>query len=84
MRRTYSYSKRQSMETCTLKYFFEYYAAAVGTPFDAARKPLVQACKAMSSVAAEGGKIVHSMIRIFLAIGNAIAIRVGVIRISRK
>jgi hypothetical protein len=55
------------METCTLKYFFEYYAAAVGTPFDPARKPLVQACKAMSSVAAEGGKIVHTMIRIFLA-----------------
>lgn len=67
MRRTYSYSKRQSMETCTLKYFFEYYAAAAGTPFDAVRKPLVQTCKAMSSVTAEAGKIVHTMIRIFLA-----------------
>lgn len=67
MRRTYSYSKRQVMETCTRKYFYEYYAGAAGTPFDSERKQLVQTCKAMSSVAAEGGKIVHSMIRIFLA-----------------
>lgn len=66
MRKSYSYSKRQTLESCARKFFYEYYAAGAATPFDPERKPQVAACKAMGSLPAEAGRIVHSMIRVFL------------------
>jgi hypothetical protein len=39
MRRTYSYSKRDSLESCARRYFYEYYASAKSVPFDDKRSP---------------------------------------------
>ena len=42
MRRSHSYSKRELLDTCLRKFFYEYYAASKTLPFDSARKALVQ------------------------------------------
>lgn len=34
MRRTHSYSKRETLDCCLRKYFYEYYASARHTTFD--------------------------------------------------
>ncbi len=45
MRRSHSYSKRQTLDTCLRLYFFEYYASAKRFPYDADRKELARGLK---------------------------------------
>ena len=66
MRRMYSYSKRETLETCPLRYFYEYYASAKKVPFDAGRKESVRALKDLSGCFLHAGELLHWAIRLFL------------------
>lgn len=62
MRRTHSYSKRSTLDTCLRKYFYQYYASDKRCEFDEDRRALVRVLKGMSGSALVAGDIVHRML----------------------
>lgn len=70
MRRTYSYSKRDSLESCARRYFYDYYAGAKSVPFDVERKATLRAMKELKNRHLWAGEILHSLIQLRLARGQ--------------
>lgn len=70
MRRTYSYSKRESLETCARRYFYEYYAAAKDVPFDPERKTQIREMKTWKNRHLLAGEILHDLIKLRLVKGR--------------
>jgi hypothetical protein len=66
MRKTYSYSKRETLETCPRRYFYEYYAAAKKVPFNARRKEEVSRSKELSGCYLLAGELLHWAIGLYL------------------
>lgn len=62
MRRTHSYSKREILDSCLRKYFYEYYASAQHTELDAKRKNEVRELKDLSNVFLLAGDRLHWLI----------------------
>ena len=62
MRRTHSYSKRDVLDSCLRKYFYEYYASAQRTAFDAELKAEVRRLKELSNVFLLAGDRLHWLI----------------------
>jgi PD-(D/E)XK nuclease superfamily protein len=71
MRRSHSYSKRELLDSCLRRYFYEYYATAKKLPFDPARKPLVQGMKEFTGVYLLAGEKLHWFIEQFLKKGDS-------------
>ena len=69
MRRTYSYSKRDALESRVRRYFYEYYAAAKAVPFDAERKEAIRWMKGLKNRHLVAGEILHSLIQMRLTRG---------------
>ncbi len=69
MRRSHSYSKRDALDTCLRRYFFEYYASAKRVPFDADRKDLVRGLKEFTGAYLLAGEVLHWFIEHFLKKG---------------
>lgn len=70
MRRSHSFSKRDTLLTCSLRYFFEYYAAAKSVPFDRRRKELVRSLKEMTGCYLLAGEILHDLIKLYFVKGS--------------
>jgi hypothetical protein len=66
MRRSHSYSKRDALDTCLRRYFFEYYASAKRLPFDTERKELVRGLKDFTGTYLLAGEVLHWFIEHFL------------------
>ena len=66
MRQEYSFSKRDALESCARRYFYDYYAGWKNVPFDAERKARLKAAKEMSGVHLLAGERLHWFIRQFL------------------
>lgn len=62
MRTSHSYSKREVLDSCLRKYFYEYYASARATPFDSERKAEIRRLKDLSSVFLLAGDRLHWLI----------------------
>src|SRR6266851_1736753 len=69
MRRSHSYSKREALDTCLRRYFFEYYASSKRLPFDAGQKDLVRGLKEFTGTYLLAGEILHWFIEHFLKKG---------------
>lgn len=70
MTRTHSYSKRDTLATCALRYFFEYYAGGKVVPFDSRRKERVRVLKALTGCYLLAGDILHDLIRLYFVKGS--------------
>jgi hypothetical protein len=70
MRRNYSYSKRDTLESCARRYFYEYYAAAKHVTFDEDRKEGVRYLKGLKSRHLWAGEILHALIQLRLTKGR--------------
>ena len=70
MRRNYSYSKRDALESCVRRYFYEYYAAAKNVPFDGDRKAGVRYLKSLKNRHLWAGEILHALIQLRLTRGR--------------
>lgn len=66
MRQEYSFSKRDALESCARRYFYDYFAGWKTVPFDAARKARVRAAKELTGVHLLAGERLHWFIRQFL------------------
>lgn len=64
MRRTYSYSRRSTLERCTRQYFYDYYATDRTCGLSGERKGQVAALKSMSGCALLAGSILHRFARL--------------------
>src|SRR5262249_43800078 len=71
MRRSLSYSKRETLVTFLRRYFYEYYAAAKKVPFDPARKEAVASLKELSGLYLLAGEIGHWFIDQYLKKGES-------------
>ena len=71
MRQSLSYSKRETLETCLRRYFYEYYAAAKKVPFDASRKAAIASLKEMSGLHMVYGDAGHWFIEQYLKKGES-------------
>jgi hypothetical protein len=69
MRRSYSYSKRETLESCCRRYFYEYYASAKAVPFDADDKSVIKRLKSLTNRHMLAGNILHSLIQTRLTRG---------------
>ena len=70
MRRTYSYSKRNILDTCTRQYFYEYYASAKKCPFDSSRKNKIRELKEFTNSFMTAGGILHQLIHLYFHRGS--------------
>ena len=66
MRKEYSFSKRDALESCARRYFYEFFAAWKTVPFDADRKARIKAAKELTGVHLLAGERLHWFIRQFL------------------
>lgn len=69
MRKSHSYSKRELLDTCLRRFFYEYYAASKRLPFYPSRKSLVQKLKELTGVYLLAGERLHWFIEQFLKKG---------------
>jgi len=60
--KTHSYSKREVLDSCLRRYFYEYYAAAKKIPYDAEQKELVRKLKELTGVFLYAGDRLHWLI----------------------
>jgi len=70
MRRTHSYSKREILETCLRRFFYQYYASDKRNPFDETKKQTIRQLKNMSSCYLLAGEILHSLIALYFKKGS--------------
>lgn len=61
----WSFSRRNTMETCLRKYFYNYYAAK-HFPVTADRMSSIRFLKTLSNQHLVGGKIIHNLIKLYL------------------
>lgn len=66
MRRSYSYSRRSTLERCTRQYFYDYYATDKACGLAEERKRQVAALKSMSGCALLAGSILHRFARLHI------------------
>ena len=65
----YSYSKRESLESCARRYFYQYYAGLKRVPYDDERKALIRTLKTLTNRHMLAGNILHSLIETRLGRG---------------
>lgn len=66
MRRSYSYSRRSTLERCTRQYFYDYYATDKSCGLAEERRQQVAAFKSMSGCALLAGSILHRFARLHI------------------
>ena len=80
MRQSHSYSKRDLLESCARRYFYEYYAAAKKAPFDPGRKEIVRTLKELSGSYLFAGDLLHWFIEQYLKKGPTPSLRAWLMR----
>lgn len=80
MRQSHSYSKRDLLESCARRYFYEYYAAAKKVPFDPDRKRIIHTLKELSGSYLLAGELLHWFIEQYLKKGPTPSLRSWLLR----
>jgi CRISPR/Cas system-associated exonuclease Cas4 (RecB family) len=62
----WSFSRRNTMETCLRKYYYQYYASKLEKSDDKRNLDSVKFLKGLSNQYLVGGKILHNLIRLYL------------------
>src|SRR5580658_2108349 len=62
----WSFSRRNTLETCLRKYYYQYYAAKLEDPGNRMNFDSVRFLKGLSNQHLVGGKIIHNLIRLYL------------------